>query len=159
MFLCHIFPAVMTSFDPQATESKTVKFIGRGDSFGDTCLMNGQARECTAISKEFIELLVLRDEVSFTLAHTFTLTRTPKLTIHASHCRRVQVNLSENKPSTVFYPLSSMRQKTSKLWKQIAEMSSSVNNKVKFGLYLYTCVFIFASVNDRCIVRTNKNHH
>ena len=55
--------AVMTTFDKQSIQSKTVKFIGRGDSFGDTCLMNGSARECTTISKEFIELLVLRDEV------------------------------------------------------------------------------------------------
>ena len=53
----------MTSFDQQSTESKTVKFIGRGDSFGDTSLMNGCARDCTTISKEFIELLVLSDEV------------------------------------------------------------------------------------------------
>ena len=59
--------AVMTTFDKQSIQSKTVKFIGRGDSFGDTCLMNGSARECTTISKEFIELLVLRDEVCILL--------------------------------------------------------------------------------------------
>lgn len=66
----------MTSFDQQSTQSKTVKFIRRGDSFGDACLMNGHARECTTISKEFIELLVLRDEVciAFVIMFTFYIT-------------------------------------------------------------------------------------
>ncbi|XP_067933048.1 uncharacterized protein [Watersipora subatra] len=54
--------AVMTSFDQQSTVSKTVKFISRGDSFGEECLMHGRPRDCTTISKEAIELLVLRDE-------------------------------------------------------------------------------------------------
>jgi len=62
--------AVMTSFDQTSTQSKTVRFVGPGDSFGDSCLMNGCARECTTISKEFIELLVLRDEVRQCCAHS-----------------------------------------------------------------------------------------
>ena len=53
----------MTAYDSVTDSSRTVRFLTRGDSYGETCLMNNQPRDSTAISKENVELLAIRHDV------------------------------------------------------------------------------------------------
>lgn len=54
----------MTIYDEETEESKAVRYIQRGGSFGENSLMNNKVQECTTISKEPIEFLTLCEEVS-----------------------------------------------------------------------------------------------
>ena len=57
---------VVSRYDPKHETNKTVCFMGRGDSFGELAIINRTTRDCTVITKETSQFLVLRDEVSDT---------------------------------------------------------------------------------------------
>ena len=67
-FSCHdviMFTVMVAAFDPVKGLSRTVCFLGRGDTFGELAIINKTLREITVISKSRLELLCLQSEVGW----------------------------------------------------------------------------------------------
>ena len=58
-----LFPVIISKYDKEKNINKTVTFLGKGDSFGESAILNNTEREASVISKENVEFLVITHEV------------------------------------------------------------------------------------------------